>query len=267
MRVADELKKVWRLGTAPARLLPSFVIAGAPKCGTSTLYDYLGGHPGVRRGERKEPTNFLHYPGSRLRSAMNYPLRLGAGGSVVGDASVEYFSHPDGPANVRAIVPDAKIVFLLRDPVRRAWSDYWMFRNFGTESGDFDEIVGRAVDWLSDDHLDPLIDCVERVNSNPVRYVAIGRYARILERWLRVWPREQCLFVLSEDFFARPSETLLDVQRHLGLEARDLPDVPVARDGKIAEVMRPETEKRLRAFYAPENAKLAELLGRGLPWA
>jgi hypothetical protein len=198
---------------------------------------------------------------------MNYPFRLGAGGFVVGDASVEYFSHPDGPANVRAVVPEARIVFLLRDPVRRAWSDYWMFRKFGTETGEFDEIVERAVEWLSDGRLSPLIECVERVNWNPVRYVAIGMYARILERWLAVWPREKCVFVLSEEFFARPGEILANVQRHLGLEVRELPAVPVARDGRIAETMRPETERRLREFYAPENAKLAELLGRNLPWA
>ncbi len=265
MTMQEEIAKAWRLGTAPLRALPSFVIAGAPKCGTSTLYDYLAGHPGVRRGARKEPTNFLHYPGSRLRSAMNFPLRTG--GFAVGDASVEYFSHPDGPGNVRAVVPEARLVFLLRDPVRRAWSDYWMFRNFGTETGVFDEVVERAIDWLSDDRLVPLIDSVERVNRNPVRYVAIGMYARILERWLAVWPREQCLFVLSEDFFARTEEVLAEVQRYLGLEVRELPPVAVARDGKIAEVMRPETERRLREFYAAHDSRLAALLGRDLPWA
>ncbi|MGC1481848.1 MAG: hypothetical protein WA771_15220, partial [Chthoniobacterales bacterium] len=66
------------MGTAPFRAMPSFVIVGAPKCGTSSLYDDLVSHPEVRRGARKEPTNFLHYPGSRLRAAMNYPVRLGA---------------------------------------------------------------------------------------------------------------------------------------------------------------------------------------------
>ncbi len=266
MKIGEEFNKAWRLGTAGARAVPSFVIAGAPKCGTSTLYDYLTGHPGVRRGKRKEPTNFLHHPGSRLRSAMNFPLRLG-GRFVVGDASVEYFSHPDGPANVRSVLPDARVVFLLRDPVKRAWSDYWMFRNFGTEIGEFDEIVKRAVEWLADDKLRPLLDSVERVNFNPVRYVAIGTYARILERWLAVWPREQCLFLCSEDFFERPGEVLKMVQRHLGLEVRDLPEVSIARDGKIAESMRPETERMLREFYAPGNARLAQLLGRELPWA
>ncbi len=142
-----------------------------------------------------------------------------------------------------------------------------MFRKFGSETGDFDEIVRRSLNWLSEERLAPLIDCVERVNSNPVRYVATGMYARIVERWLAVWPREQCLFLISEDFFSRPAKTLEAVQGHLGLKVLDLPTVPVARDGKISETMRPETEARLREFYAPENARLARLLGRELPWA
>jgi len=118
-----ELEKAWRLATAPLRPLPSFAIAGAPKCGTSTLYDYLATLPGVRRGARKEPTNFLHFPGSRLRAAMNYPIRLPGQDFIVGDGSVEYFTDPRGPRNVHDVVPDIRLIFILRDPVKRAWSD------------------------------------------------------------------------------------------------------------------------------------------------
>ncbi len=229
MRIQEEILKAWRLGTAPLRAMPSFVIAGAPKCGTSSLYDDLVGHPGVRRGARKEPTNFLHYPGSRLRAAMNYPVRFGTGGFVVGDGSVEYFGHPDGPRNVREVLPGARVIFLLRDPVRRAWSDYWMFREFGTEREEFEPVVDRAMAWLQRDGLEPLVESVERVNWNPLRYVLTGMYARALERWLDVWPREQCLFLLSEEFSANRDRVLAEVQRHVGLPVRDLPERPRAR--------------------------------------
>ncbi len=267
MTIQEELGKAWRLGTAPFRAMPSFVIVGAPKCGTSSLYDDLASHPDVRRGARKEPTNFLHYPGSRLRSAMNYPVRFGKGQFVVGDGSVEYFSHPDGPRNVRAVLPEARLIFLLRDPVRRAWSDYWMFREFGTEREEFEPVVDRAMDWLRQDDLRPLVESVERVNWNPLRYVLIGEYARVIERWLEVWPREQCLFLLSEEFSTNRTSVLMDVQRHLGLRERELPELPRARLGKISEKLDPAVESRMREYYAPHNARLAEILGRSLPWA
>jgi hypothetical protein len=262
-----ELDKAWRLATAPLRPLPSFVIAGAPKCGTSTLYDYLATLPGVRRGARKEPTNFLHFPGSRLRAAMNYPIRLPGQDFIVGDGSVEYFTDPRGPKNVRDVIPGAKLIFLLRDPVARAWSDYQMFRKFGTDKEDFSETVLRAVRWLEDPSVLPLVDAAACQAHHPARYVLCGWYARALERWLSFFPREQCLILFSEELLSNPSEHLPSVFRHIGLSAVGVPQLPRARDGKYAEAMPKETEKKLRDFYAPRDEALAALLGRSLPWA
>ncbi|NDG70128.1 MAG: hypothetical protein EBY32_02275 [Proteobacteria bacterium] len=71
--IQREASKIWRLATAPLRRLPDFLIPGAPKCGTSSLFDLIMFHPEARRGLRKEPTNFIHYPTSVLRSRMNQP--------------------------------------------------------------------------------------------------------------------------------------------------------------------------------------------------
>ncbi|MGC1481313.1 MAG: hypothetical protein WA771_12455, partial [Chthoniobacterales bacterium] len=144
--------------------------------------------------------------------------------------------------------------------------DYWMFREFGTEKAEFGPVVERAMGWLRREDLGPLVESVECVNWNPVRYVLIGIYARMIERWLAVWPREQCLFLLTEEFSATRAETLERVQKHLGLAVRELPELPRAREGKIAELMDAGVEARLREFYAPHNARLAEVLGRELPW-
>ncbi len=261
-----ELEKAWRLATAPLRPLPSFVIAGAPKCGTSTLYDYLAGLPGVRRGARKEPTNFLHFPGSRLRAAMNYPIRLPGQRFIVGDGSVEYFADPRGPQNVRDVVPEARLIFLLRDPVKRAWSDYQMFRKFGSDSADFSATVRSAMSWLDDPAVLPLVDAAARQAHHPARYVLCGWYARAIERWLSVFPREQCLFVVSEELLTAPHTAMPAVFRHIGLPATGAPELPKARDGCYAEAMPADTERELRDFFAPRNKELADLLGRDFPW-
>ncbi len=267
--LSRELRRAVRLITAPLRVLPDFVIAGAPKCGTSTLYDWLATHPKVRRGSRKEPTNFIHYPGSRLRSAMHYPFacqRALAGGFLVGDGSVEYFAHPDGPRNVRDIVPEARLIFLLREPIRRAWSDYQMFRKHGDETGDFSVIVRRAMRWLRDDEATSLVESASRPAFNPVRYVQCGLYAQMLERWFSEYPRDQCLVLFSEEFFADPDAGMRLVLAHLGLPLAELPTPAVARSGGYDELMSPETAEALAHFYRPENDRLAALLGRELPW-
>lgn len=262
-----ELEKAWRLATAPLRPLPSFVIAGAPKCGTSTLYDYLAALPGIRRGARKEPTNFLHYPGSRLRAAMNYPIRFPHERFIVGDGSVEYFADPRGPKNVCEVIPGARLIFLLRDPVKRAWSDYQMFRKFGGDTADFPATARSAMRWLDDPSVLPLVDAAACQAHHPARYVLCGWYARAIERWLSVFPREQCLFLFSEELFANPAAGLPAVFRHIGAPMSAVPELPKAREGGYAEAMPEEVERELRNFYAPRNLKLAELLGRNLPWA
>jgi len=262
-----ELEKAWRLLTAPLRPLPTFVIAGAPKCGTSTLYEVLTMHPRVRRGARKEPTNFVHYPGSRLRAAMNYPIKWPGADFVVGDGSVEYFTNPNAPGNVRDVVPEARLIFLFRDPVKRAWSDYQMFRKFGSDRADFSETVRAAIRWLDDPCVLPLVDAAARQAWHPARYVLCGWYARAVERWLKIFPPEQCLFLLSEEFFADPGGVARQAVRHVGLPDVEIAAPAIAREGGYAETMPAETEAELRAFFAPRNRELAALLGRDLPWA
>lgn len=262
-----ELEKAWRLATSPWRALPEFVIAGAPKCGTSTLYDILTEHPRVRRGARKEPTNFVHYPGSRLRAKMNYPIRWPGADFLVGDGSVEYFANPEAPRNVHAVLPRARVIFLFRDPVKRAWSDYQMFARFGSDRGDFSANVRAAMRWLNEPAVLPLVDAAARHAWHPARYVLCGWYARAVERWLEVFPRERCLFLVSEEFFADPVAAAARVLGHLGLPEVTLTPRPPARDGGYTDWMPAETEAELRAFFQPRNADLAALLGRELPWA
>jgi hypothetical protein len=262
-----EIEKAWRLLTSPLRALPSFVIPGAPKCGTSTLYDYLAAHPQMRRGARKEPTNFVHYPGSRLRAAMNFPIRLPGQRFHVCDGSVEYFTHPEAPRLVRDVLPDARLVFLFRDPVKRAWSDYQMFAKFGSDRTDFATTTRAAMRWLDDPAVLPLADAAARQAWHPARYVLAGWYVRAVERWLEVFPRERCLFLISEEFYANPLATMAGVFRHLGLADAKVPLLSAARDGGYSENMPADVEAELRAFFAPRNRDLAELLGRELPWA
>ncbi len=260
-----EVDKAWRLATAPFRAMPSWVLAGAPKCGTSTLFDYLVDHPKCRRGAWKEPTNFLHFPGSRFRSAMNFPLRLGQNFSV-GDASVEYFAHPDGARNVHDVIPDARVIFIFRDPVERAWSDFCMFKKAGQETEEFDVVVERAVSWIRDPSLAPLIDSAMRQAFNPARYVVCGMYARCLERWLEVFSREQCLFLMSEEFFADPLTVAAMARRHVGLSDAPIRELPIARERKNPTPMPASARAMLAEFFAPEDERLAKLLGRELPW-
>lgn len=264
MNISYELSKAWRLGTAPLRALPDFLIPGAPKCATSSVYDLVALHPGVRRSWRKEPTNFVHYGKSALHARMNHPLRFG--NFLCGDASVEYFFHPEAAANATAVVPDAKLVFVLRDPVARAWSDYRMFVKSGHEKETFPDAIDRAIRWLSDPETLTLCDEVSRRAYNPVRYVRCGQYEENISRWLRHFDRDQMLIVFAEDYFASPADFAATVYNFLGLPEFSPSVFPHARSSGGDAKPEPETAAKLRSFYAAGDAKLRKLVGRLLPW-
>ena len=264
MKISRELSKAWRLGTAPLRALPDFLIPGAPKCATSSVYDLIALHPEVRRSWRKEPTNFVHYGKSALHARMNHPLRFGR--FLCGDASVEYFFHPEAAANAAAVVPDAKVIFVLRDPVARAWSDYRMFVKSGHEKDSFAVAVEKAIRWLSDPQTLPLCDEVSRRAYNPVRYVRSGQYEENISRWLRHFGRDQMLIVFAEDYSARPADFAGMVYKFLGLSEFSPSVFPHARNSGSDSEPEPETAAKLRSFYAAGDAKLRQFVGRPLPW-
>lgn len=264
MNISHEFPKAWRLGTAPLRALPDFLIPGAPKCATSSVYDLIALHPEVRRSWRKEPTNFVHYGKSTLHARMNHPLRLG--NFLCGDASVEYFFHPEAAASAAAVVPNAKIIFVLRDPVARAWSDYRMFVKSGCEKESFATAVGRAIRWLSDPGTIPLCDEVSRRAFNPVRYVRCGQYEENISRWLRKFDRNQMLIVFAEDYFARPVDFAASVYKFLGLPDFSPSSFPHARNSGEESEPDTDTAAALRTFYGESDGRLRRLVGRPLPW-
>lgn len=264
MNFLQELSKAWRFGTAPLRALPDFLIPGAPKCATSSVYDLIALHPEVRRSWRKEPTNFVHYGKSALHARMNHPLRLG--NFLCGDASVEYFFHPEAAASAAAVVPNAKIIFVLRDPVARAWSDYRMFVKSGCEKESFATAVGRAIRWLSDPGTIPLCDEVSRRAFNPVRYVRCGQYEENISRWLRHFDRNQMLIVFAEDYFARPVDFAASVYKFLGLPDFSPSSFPHARNSGEESEPDTDTAAALRTFYGESDGRLRRLVGRPLPW-
>ncbi len=259
-----EIDKAFRLATAPLRKLPDFVIAGAPKCATSSLFDALCCHPDVRRGGMKEPTNFIHYPGSVLRSKMHQPFFWQA--RVSGEGSVEYFAHPEAPANVADVLPAARVLFVLREPVARAWSDFRMFVRSGHETQSFEERVEAAVRWLSDPSASDLCEAANRLVFNPLRYVRCGMYAAVLENWWRSFPREQTLVVFSEELVAEPAHGMEKICTFLGLRPFRLDELPKARVAEKGANPSPRAVDLLKTFYERENQRLSELLGRTLPW-
>ena len=260
---------VWTYGraTASARPLPDFLIIGAQKAGTTALYAYLRRHPAITGPSWKEVSYFdRHYGRGEAWYRGNFPNRVRARGKLVGEASPSYIFHPLGPERVKALVPEARLVALVRHPVDRALSHYHHEVALGREPLRFEDALDAEEDRLRGEE--------ERLAADPSyfsrawwshAYKSRGRYAEQLERWLAVFPREQLLILPSEDLGGEPERTHARVLDFLGVVPHRLDAYPRVYERQY-EAMSPETRERLAAELEAPNRRLYELLGRDLGW-
>jgi hypothetical protein len=269
-----------RAPTARFRSLPDFLIIGGMRCGTSSLYKYLAQHPRVAPSLRKE----IHYltfdygkGESWYRSHFPLSARKWMSGLVRGsrlqtfEATPDYLFHPYAAERAARLVPDAKLIVLLRNPVSRAISHYVHNVGWGKETLPISEALLQEDERISGDlerlRADPLDFCFDyRLFS----YVARGIYVDQLRVWERHYPRSRLLVIKSEDLYERTSETYREIQEFLGLPQWRPPQFPNfdRRWGGTKPTVEIPDEVRewLAERFAPYNLRLYEWLGRDLGW-
>ena len=248
--------------------LPDFLIFGAQRSGTTNLYDLLVRHPSVNAASHKEVHFFdLHYGRGERWYRGNFPSqqRDSSGGALVcGEATPTYIAYGSAPARVRELIPDVKLVVLLREPVARAVSHYHHFRRLGNEHRSFEDAIAWEYGYLSSGNRPLLLDSPER-GSDPL-YLSLSAYAPQLQRWLSTFPREQIFIAAAEELFENRDVILASLGRFLGLRSPFPPDSVPPKQFPYPEVAE-ETRLSLTGFFAPFNRELESLLERSLPWS
>lgn len=267
---------VWTYGklTAAARPLPSALIIGAQKAATTALYAYLRRHPAVVGPFWKE-VNFFdrHYARGEAWYRGHFPnelrlrlVRRRGHEPVVAEASTGYIFHPLAAGRARGLVPEVRLIALLRDPVERAHSHYQHEVALGREPLSFEEAIDREEARMEGE--------LDRMLADPAyfshawwdhTYLARGLYAEQLERWLEAFPREQLLVIPTDDLRESPREAYARALAHVGAPGHDLDSYPRVFGREYAD-MSPETRARLSDYYAESNRRVYELLGRELGW-
>jgi Sulfotransferase family len=203
-------------------MLPNFLILGAQKAGTTALFYALSKHPEVFTSAVKEPRYFADEekaladaagPGdgatTMTASLEEYEALFAGAGSAIarGEASPAYLYDADAPAKIVRLIPDAKLIAILRNPVERAYSNFLYLVREGREPlHDFAAALGeeerrRASGW-----------------STAWCYKDKGFYGIQLERYLRHFDREQLHCILYEDYNEDPETTVRDVYRFLAVD-------------------------------------------------
>lgn len=254
-----------RLRMRQPRALPDAVILGAMKSGTTSLHHYLVQQPGVIEPLRKE----VHYfDVNAERGESWYRAHFGRDGEpgLNLDSSPYYLFHPAVPRRLHALLPRAKLIVLLRDPVRRAYSHYWHERDKGREALSFEEAVAAETARLGDAPQRLADGSLARSHAHQhFSYLARGRYAEQLERWFAVFPRQQCLVLRFEDLAREPLAVLNVALEFLGLPAATGVSLE-ARNTRRYPPLAEATAAGLREYFEPHNRRLEALLGRTMGW-
>ncbi len=274
------------VATSGLRPDPDFLVIGAKRGGSTSLYFDLLAHPAYVRlypppvpGLKSIATKGVHFFDSHFTEGERWyrsylPTRVTRslherrlrGPSVVGEASPYYLFHPCAAERAHAMLPEVKIVALLRDPVERTYSHWKERRRAGAEDLDFVAALAAEPDRLAGERERLLADPAYRSYAwEQQSYATQSRYAEALVPWLERYGRDRVLVAASEDYYADPLDVLRRIDEFLGVPPRTSTTGAIRNQAPGAPLA-PEVRARLESEFAAPNRELEALLDQRFPW-
>jgi hypothetical protein len=253
--------------TAPLRMLPNFLIVGAQRAGTTSLYNYLAQHPDVGRVRLGKG---VHYFDTNAEQSMawyrsHFPLdarKLPIPGrpSNVGEGAPYYMFHPAVGARIDDALPGVKLIAILRDPVERAHSQWAHETARGFETLPFEEALQAEAGRLAGEEQRLLASPGAYSHSHQHHsYVARGQYAPQIERLWQRFGKDRVLVIPAKRLFERPAEAFADTLSFLGLAPFET--TYEVHNARSYSPIAPDTKAWLQGQFAESNARLVEILG------
>ena len=274
VRHAVSPRRIYRYLNAHRRRLPDYIIAGAQKSGTTSLWYYLNEHPLVEQPMAKEMNYFdLRFDHPLKWYQMHFPLRhsdcdseLGRP-TLTGESSAYYMLHPLAPQRIAQTLPSVKIILLLRNPVDRAFSHYQLKLRRRQEELSFEDAIEAEESRLEGEE--------ERIRRDPnycsvsherYSYLTRGRYLEQILRWQAALPASQLLLLESGEFFQKTAEVYQRVLQFLSLPGFEPTRFGNRFPGKYTDKMSPHTRRKLIDYFQPYNEQLFGYLGKRFAW-
>ena len=221
----------------PLAAKPHLFIVGAPKCGTTALYEYLRPHPNIFMSAVKEPHFFARDLGTypRIKTAKEYADIFAESTDQhlrVGEASVYYLRSSVAISNIREFNPDARVIAMFRNPVDMVHSLHSQLLFVAEErESDFETA------WRLQDRRSRGLDLpAGSRGSFLLQYAEVGRFGTQAQRLLSVFPPEQVKLILFDDFAASPRKVYDDLIDFLGVPHDNRTEFPRINDNKRARL-------------------------------
>ncbi len=259
---------------------PQFLLIGVAKCGTTSLYDYMTQHPQILPAKQKElrflswaihqigreelmNTNFHLPPSYREMYCSQFPPISQQGNYITGEATPGYINTPDLEKLLSKSFPDVKLIVILRNPVKRSLSHYYMDLREAKVKQSFEEIIELEIERLNSG--ENILELLNKPQQHS-HYLNYGLYTYALERWMKFLPREQLLVLQSEELASNPDPVMSQIFEFLNVPAFGDIKYPSKNKGSYSSKIDESLLTRLYDFYRPHNKRLEELIGRKFNW-
>jgi len=226
---------------------PDFFIIGAPRCGTTAIYDFLRQHPEVYMPQRKEPVYFgadLTKRHPYLTEQRYLDLFRGAEGKKrVGEATVWYLYSETAPGEIAAFADDPRLVAMVRNPVDMMHSLHGLLRFTGNEDLPFEDALDAEPDRARGRRLP-----ANTRRPEGLQYRRCARYAEHLRRWISVFGRERVHVIVFDDFRSDSLGTYQSLLEFLGVDQSFVPRMGVVNANKAPRGLRVQRAANTEAF-------------------
>lgn len=236
---------------------PDFIGIGAQRSGTTSLYQYLTNHSKIATQKRKE----IYYFAQNYDEGEDWYEKHFKKNGINFEICSYYIYHPLAPERLHDYAPDMSLFVLLRNPINRAYSQFWHEKRIGEEfkSITFEEAV--ELEGLRLNGCDPKRGRDYEYNHHG--YIKRGEYIDQLKRWYEYFPKEQIKVIKSERFFASTPDVIDELLAWLDIPSEDLSPYYVHYDLDYPE-MQNNIREKLEKHYKLYNESLYEVIGRKL---
>ena len=286
--------RFFRKITSSFRMLPSFLILGGSRSGNTSLFAYLTEHPNIMPGSLKAFFFFQYFTNNKTSFYRSqFPIKRK--NLITCDSTSSYFVHPLIPARVHKLLPSAKLIVVLRNPVERAYSEFHYTVTLGSElTENFEDVIKSELKRIEIGNKKPELK-IENTNYNHFAFSHLrdGLYVQHLERWLKFFPNEQLLVLHTKDLSTNFDNTLAKTFEFLNLPKYQIENrIEKNKIDKIRPLsgherniyknidsktrtlfnvqnypeIKSETRKFLQDFFRPHNEKLFKMIGKRFDW-
>ena len=237
-----------------------FIIAGAQRSGTTYLYNILDQHPDIYMAKpvQPEPKFFCNYNQYKLGKEyyVSKYFNVAKEYSAYGEKSTSYMTVDGTPKNIHKMFPEVKLLFLLRNPIERAVSNYWYSVDNGLETYSFEYAIKNENKRIKEQPMPGFL-------NHPFAYLARGRYIVYLNEYLKYFSRDKIVIVKTEYLLSEPIDQIKKIYTFLDVNSNFVPALSgkkVNTNERKCNVLTPEMRNYLIQYYKEDNEQLGRVL-------